>query len=71
MAQAKIVRKTVELPEEHVKWFYDTYGEIGIKPSLSWVLSLMLEEFRKAHTHSPAELAAIGAAALKDLIDTR
>jgi hypothetical protein len=71
MAQRKIVRKTVELAEENVNWFYETYESVGGKPSLSWVLDLMLEEFKKAHTHTPTELAVIGAAELKRLLETR
>lgn len=69
MVQRKIVRKTVELSEDSVKWFYETYESIGGKPSLSWVLDLMLEEFKKAHTHTPAELAVIGAAELKRMLE--
>lgn len=63
------VRKTVELDEDNVDWFYKSYGEVGGKPSLSWVLDLMLAEFRKAHERSPAELAAIGAAELKRILE--
>lgn len=63
------VRKTVELDEENVSWFNETYGEVGGKPSLSWVLDLMLTQFRAAHTHTPAELAAVGAIELKKLLE--
>lgn len=69
MAERRIVRKTVELNEENVDWFYHTYEAIGGKPSLSWVLDLMLEEFRKQHTHTPADLAKLGAAELKRMLE--
>lgn len=65
MTQKKIVRKTVELNEDNVEWFYKTYEGIGGKPSLSWVLDLMLEKFKEAHVHTPAEYAILGAAELK------
>jgi hypothetical protein len=68
MAQRATVRKSVELAEENVNWFYETYGDISNNASLSWVLDLMLTEFRKAHDKTPQELAAIGAAELKKLL---
>ena len=71
MTQRATVRKTVELTEDNVTWFYDTYGEISNNASLSWMLDLMLEQFRKAHDKTPAELAAIGAAELKKLLAER
>lgn len=68
MAKAT-VRRNVELNEDDVKWFYETYSGLTNAASLSWVLSLMLSEFRKAHDKTPAELAAIGAQELKKLLE--
>jgi len=68
MAEKKIVRKTVELNEDNVSWFYETYEGVGGKPSLSWVLDLMLQKFKEAHTHTPAEYATVGAAELKRIL---
>lgn len=65
------MRKTVELAEDNVNWFYDTYGEISNNASLSWVLDLMLEQFRKAHDKTPQEYAVIGAAALKEMLQSK
>lgn len=69
MVKQKIVRKTVELSEDNVEWFFETYEAIGGKPSLSWVLDLMLQEFRKQHTHTPEDLAKLGAAELKRMLE--
>ena len=69
--QRATVRKSVELTEDNVSWFYETYGDISNNASLSWVLDLMLEQFRHAHDKTPAELAAIGAAELKKVLAGR
>lgn len=67
----KIIRKHVDLTEDHVRWFYDTYGNAANKPSLSWLLDLLLEKFRESHDRTPEELAHIGAAELKRLLQER
>jgi len=54
----------VELSTANVAWYESAYGG-----SLSWVLDLLLNEFRSAHHIDPAQLAAIGAEALKRKID--
>lgn len=67
MARATI-RKTVELSEDNVTWFQETYSGITNNASLSWVLDLMLTKFREAHDKTPEQLAAIGAAELKRML---
>ena len=67
MARATI-RKTVELSEENVNWFQETYSGITNNASLSWVLDLMLTKFREAHDKTPEQLAEIGAAELRKLL---
>lgn len=67
MARATI-RKTVELDEDNVNWYYDTYAGITNNASLSWVLDLMLAKFREAHDKTPEQLAEIGASELKKLL---
>ena len=59
------VRKTVELSEINVEWFYATYSGVASKASLSWILDLMLEKFRELHDKTPSELAELGAAELR------
>ena len=60
-----IIRKTVELRQEDVTWFEDTYAGVTNNASLSWVLYLMLEHFREVHEHSPSDYARMGAEELK------
>lgn len=67
MARAT-VRKTVELSEDNVTWFQETYSGITNNASLSWVLDLMLTKFREAHDKTPEQLAEIGASELKKLL---
>ncbi len=55
----------VELDRDDVHWFDSTYP----RGNYSWVLSLLLKEFRKQHTTKPADYAALGAAELKKMID--
>jgi len=59
------IRKMVELDREDVAWFDSTYP----RGNYSWVLTVLLKEFRKAHKHTPADYAALGAAELKRMID--
>ena len=64
-----MIRKTVELDEDNVNWFNETYGgAVTNKASLSWVLDLLLKKFREAHQVTPEQLAAIGAEELKKLL---
>lgn len=64
----EIVRKTVELNADNIAWFQETYGAASSRASLSWVLDMLLTKFREAHTITPEELAAIGAAELKKML---
>jgi len=55
----------VSLPSETVAWFEETYSGA----SLSWVLGLLLDEFKQVHSVSPVDLAHLGAQALKRKIE--
>lgn len=57
-------KKCVDLGTEDIKWFEETYPQ----GSLSWILSMLLSEFRTATTQSPQDYAKIGAQALKDML---
>lgn len=58
------VRRFVDLPVEDVQWYESAY-----KPgTLSWLFSMLLKEFKKAHTYTPEQLAAIGAEEVKKLL---
>jgi hypothetical protein len=50
------IRKRVELNEENIKWYEETYP----KGSLSWLCDLALQKFREAHTISPSDYMEIG-----------
>lgn len=64
MADAE-TRRMVTLPRSEVEKFERAYGE----NRLSWVLSLMLAEFNKAHFIKPDDYAAIAAKNLVDKIE--
>ncbi len=55
----------VKLDEDDVEWFQSTYPG----GSLSWLFTTMLKEFRVLHKQTPADLAKIGAAEMKKLIE--
>jgi len=61
-----MIRKHVELSDENVGWFTDKYGKDA---SYSWILNLLFDEFRMAHTHTPADYAKIGAQAIKGQLE--
>lgn len=61
------VQKRLMLNQDDVEWFESTY----VDASLGWIMSMLLEEFRKAHEKTPADLAKIGAAELKKLLEER
>lgn len=58
------VRKMVELNSEDVNWFEVAYSGAHI----SWVLSMLLQEFRKSHSLNPSDYAAIAASSLQGQI---
>jgi hypothetical protein len=57
----------IKLDAEDVEWLRATYPQA----SLGWVLSMMLKEFRKQHSVVPADLAKLGAAELKKIMEER
>ncbi len=58
------VRKMVELNTEDVSWFNESYAGAH----LSWVLTMLLSEFRKCHALAPIDYAAIAAKSLEGQI---
>jgi hypothetical protein len=64
VADQATTRRNVELSTANVEWFEGAYGG-----SLSWVLDLLLGEFKAAHHINPQELAVIGAKVLKRKVD--
>ena len=59
------IRKMIELPRNDVRWLEEHYPS----GSLSWVLSGLLEEFRRAHKQTPKDYMTLGALALKNLAE--
>lgn len=59
------IRKNVSLNKDDIDWFHKTYGE---EASLSWVLTLLLSEYKKIHDKTPAEYAEIAA---KQLVESQ
>lgn len=58
---AKTVDRNVSLDEDDVSWFNETYP----KGQFGWLFNLLLKEFRRAHTITPQDYAAIGARELQ------
>jgi len=61
----KRIKKHIQVNPEHLAWLEDTYPGIP----LSITIDMLLQEFRHAHYISPADFAAIGAKAMKDMLD--
>jgi hypothetical protein len=62
------VRKTVELPSQDLEWYMEAYPHA----SLSWVLTMLLHNFRMIHEDTgviPAKVAKDSAKELKGSID--
>lgn len=59
------IRKVVELNTEDTNWFQEAYEGAH----LSWVLTMLLKEFRKSHALAPADYAAIAAKSLYGQIE--
>lgn len=60
-------RKMIQLSNDNVEWFEQTYGG----STLSWVLDELLREFREASVHTPREYAEIAAKALHKKIEDK
>jgi hypothetical protein len=61
------VRKTVTLTKDNIEWLEEVYG----RDSLSWALDMLLQEFRKAHTHTPQHYALLGAMELTKQVEEK
>ena len=62
------VRKTLTLSSKSdIDWLEERYGP----DSASWIVSGLLEQFRKAHTHTPQDYMKAGAESLKELVEER
>jgi len=64
MTRKNSTRKCVDLNTTDVEWFEQTYPE----GSFSWILSMLLSEFRTAATQDPKDYAKVGAEALQKMI---
>jgi hypothetical protein len=62
---ARTVNRHVTLDSDDVNWFNDTYPE----GTFGWLFTMLLKEFRKAHTITPQDYAAIGARELKKRLE--
>lgn len=60
-----LVQRNVQLNQDDVDWFEQTYP----KSSLSATLGLLLEKFRAVTEHTPAEYAEIAARELKEELE--
>lgn len=58
-----VVRRNVELVEEDLRWFHETYPT----GSLTGVVSMLFSKFREVHDITPADYAALAARELKAL----
>lgn len=61
MPQLNQVRLHIYVDKEDIEWFKSTYPA----DSHSWLFTMLLKEFKRAHNMSPADYAAIGARELK------
>ena len=61
------VRKTVELSEENVNWYYATFPG----GSLGGMLDSLLQFFRDTVEHTPSEYAKIAAEQLSEELKAR
>jgi hypothetical protein len=58
-------KKCVDLVTVDVEWFENTYP----RGSFSWILSMLLSEFRIAMEKSPQDYAKIGAQAMREMLE--
>lgn len=58
------VRVNALVDKEDMDWFKQTYPA----DSHSWLFTMLLKEFRKIHSMTPADYAAIGAKELRKAV---
>ena len=58
---SKTVDRHVSIDADDANWFNETYP----KGTFGWLFSMLLKEFRRAHTMTPQDYGAIGARELK------
>lgn len=59
-----VVRKFIDINEDDLEWFERTYPN----GSLTWILSMLLHEFRTATEHTPNDYAKIATESLQQHI---
>lgn len=67
MTRANTVRRNIDIDKEDADWYASVYPE----GTYNWVINLLFKEFRKAHSITPADYAAIGAKELKKQLEER
>jgi hypothetical protein len=63
----EVIRKRIELNQDDVDWFDETYPE----GSLSGIISMLFSKFRDANTMTPTDYAKIAAAALREELESK
>lgn len=61
-----LVQRNVQLNEDDIKWFENTYP----KASLSAILGLLLEKYRQVAIITPSDYANIAAKTLHEELET-
>ncbi len=64
MGRKNTTKKCVDLWTPDVEWFESHYPE----GSFSWILSMLLSEFRIANEQTPQDYAKAGAEAIKNML---
>lgn len=59
--QPSQARLSITVDKEDIEWFKSTYPA----DSQSWLFTMLLKEFKRAHNMTPSDYAAIGARELK------
>jgi hypothetical protein len=60
-----MINRTIQLDEDDANWFNETYP----KGSFNWLFNMLLKEFRRVHSTTPQDYAAIGARELKKRLE--
>lgn len=63
---ARSLHRSIEIDSELDKWYKTHYPE----HSYSWLVNLLLEKFKDAHVNTPADLARLGAEALRKELES-